>query len=334
MSPLRDLLLRLWAAAPSATTLALGALIGAALLAMAVPLAVLVWWSGWRLPLGPARRAPAVPAPPHPDAPEAERYLVYLSGMGDISGEYSTRYEDALLEAVAARVPGLAVITDVFAFSVTNEAMTDQWLLGWFWRWTNEQRLRKGPLKAAGRLIFARNILHIAVSADYRYGPIYNYGTAEMILQGLLRKGYRLGSGTPITLLGYSGGGQIALASSGYLAATLGAPVQVISLAGVMNSNRSLDYIERLYHLYGSKDGLQRLGALIFPSRWPWPRTTRWNRALTAGRIRLVCTGPMTHAGRGSYLDATRFLPDGTSYMEHTADLIAAEVRGIQPRTL
>src|SRR5690606_29827102 len=140
----------------------------------AVPISALVWWAGWRRARSEARPPPPLP-PPAPGP-----FLVYLSGVGDISGEYSTRYEDIFLDAVAARVPGLAVVTDVFAYSVENLSMTSEQGLGWFWRWVNDVRLRaRGPLRNVGKLIAARNVLHIAVSADRRYGPIYNYGVAE-----------------------------------------------------------------------------------------------------------------------------------------------------------
>jgi hypothetical protein len=299
--------------------------------AVAVPVSVLTWWAGWSRRTGPATApAPALPAGP----PAAGPFLVYLSGIGDISGEYQTRYEDELLAEVATRVPGLVVVTDVFAYSVVNLSMTSQRELGWFWAWVNEVRLRKGsPLKGVGKLINLRNILHITVSADRRYGPVYNYGVAEMILQGLVRQGYVPGSGAPVTLLGYSGGGQIALATAGFVQATLRAPVQVVSLAGIMNSSGSLATISRLTHLYGTGDRQHRLGALIFPARWPLFPGSQWGRAAAEGKIVLSCLGPMTHAGRGSYLDATAALSDGRSYREATADAIGELILRLGPAT-
>ncbi len=301
-----------------------GAILGALLLAaaLAVPLAALAWWAGWSRPVTPA-------APPRPVVePVDGPFLVYLSGVGDISGDYSTRYEDAFLDAVIERVPGLQVITDVFAYSWSNVGLTSAGDLAWFWAWISAVRLSKGsPLRRVGKLIDLRNALHIAVSADRRYGPIYNYGVAEMILQGLLRHGYVLGSGAPVTILGYSGGSQIALGTAGYVQATLRAPVQVISLGGVFNASRSLDRISRLVHIYGTRDRHQRLGELIFPARWPLFSGSRWSRALSSGKVEQVCLGPMTHSGPGSYLDDTRFLEDGRSYMQATADAVAERIR-------
>jgi hypothetical protein len=63
---------------------------------------------------------------------------------------------------------------DVFPFSVQNQSMTSERVLGCLWGWINAQRLRKGRLRFTGDLILLRNILYTAVSADRRYGPIYN----------------------------------------------------------------------------------------------------------------------------------------------------------------
>ncbi len=289
--------------------------------AVAVPISVLTWWAGW------SRRTKVVlpPAPtPAPAKPTPGPFLIYLSGIGDISGEYQTRYESDLLAEIAARVPGLVVISDVFGFSVQNLSMTSQRRLGWFWAWVNQERLRKGgPLKRFGQLINLRNMLHLTVSADRRYGHVYNYSVAEMILQGLVRHGYVPGSGAAITLLGYSGGGQIALATAGYVQATLQAPVQVISLGGVMNSNGSLEMITRLTHLYGTADRTHNLSDWIFPARWPIMRGSPWNQALAQGRIVRICLGPMVHTGRKSYRDASVHIADGRSYRDVTADTIS-----------
>jgi hypothetical protein len=290
--------------------------------AMTVPISALVWWAGWR-----QQRPPAVPPPPPATPPPAGPFLVYLSGIGDISGDYSTRYEDRFLAALAARLPGLVLITDVFPYSIENLSMTSQRHMGRFWGWVNTERLGKGPLKRVGLLIDLRNILHIAVAADRRYGPIYGYDSAEMIIQGLLRQGYRIGSGAPVSLLGYSGGAQIALVSAGYLQATLRASVQVISLGGLMNSSPAIEQIAALTHFYGTRDTMQRLGEVIFPGRWPLRTQTHWARGLATGTIRVACLGPMDHAGHGSYLDDGVYLPDGRSFMQISTDAVADQIR-------
>jgi hypothetical protein len=321
---LRVLARWLTASAPYVLAILLGLIIVFLLASIVVAIAVLFWWAGWtdRRVAQPATTAPAA----HPASVQHHVYMIYLSGIGHISSTYSTRYEDAFLAAIAAQVPDLAIVGDVFPFSVQNQSMTSERVLGCLWGWINAQRLRKGRLRFTGDLILLRNILYTGVSADRRYGPIYNYSVATLLLQSLLRQGYRLGSGAPVTLLGYSGGGQIALATAGYLKTTLQAPVQVISLGGVVNAHAALERIDALYHLYGTKDAWQRFGQGIFPARWPMAIWSRWNRAVASGKITVLCIGPMVHEGRHSYMDDTATLESGQSYMAHATRIIAGLV--------
>jgi hypothetical protein len=324
MSDILQLLSRwLMAIAPYVLAMLLGLVIAFLLASIVVAIAVLFAWAGWTNRRVVQRAAPAA----DPAAAQARLYMVYFSGVGHISGDYSTRYEDAFLAAIAAQVPDLAIVHDVFPFSVRNEAMTSERMLGRFWGWINTQRLQKGRLRFTGDLILLRNILYTAVSADQRYGPIYNYSVATLILQSLLRHGYRLGSHQPVTLLGYSGGGQICLATAGYLKTTLQAPVQMISLGGVVDAHPSIDRIDAIYHLYGSRDGWQRFGRWVFPARWPVAPWSRWNRALASGKISAICIGPMVHEGRRSYMDDSVALDSGQSYMAYTTGIIARLVR-------
>lgn len=315
----------LTASAPYLFAMLAGLIILFLLLSIAVAISVLFRWAGWtdRRSIHRATPAPAAPLP----AAQQRTYMIYLSGIGHISSTYSTRYEDAFLAAIAAQVPGLSIIADVFPFSAQNESMTSEPRLGRFWGWINAQRVQKGHLRFMAALILIRNILYTALSADQRYGPVYNYSVASLLLQSLLRQGYRLGSGTPVTLLGYSGGGQIALATAGYLKTTLQAPVQVISLGGVIDGHPALERIDALFHLYGTQDAWQRFGRWIFPARWSAIAWSRWNRALAAGKITPMCTGPMLHNGRNSYMDDTARLASGESYLAYTTGIIARLVR-------
>ncbi len=43
--------------------------------------------------------------------------------------------------------------------------------------------------------------------------------------------------------------------------------------------------VEQLYHFVGTKDGIQRLGPIMFPSRWKISVFSNWNQALQLGRI-------------------------------------------------
>lgn len=310
------------------------------------PLGALSWWAGWSSeqsrkqlrddgvttgqPAEPAGELSAQPAqaasdPPAPRtaAAEAEHYLVYLSGIGDISGDYLNQRELNFVTTLQAAMPRTRIIHDIFAFSVTNVGLTEEEFLGRFWHWMKEAKLSQGRAAVLGGvMINGRNLLQVTVSADRRYGPVFNYGTARTIYQNLLAAGFRPGSGVPVTLFGYSGGGQVVLGSAQYLKAALDTPLQVISLGGVMADMEGLEAADEVVHLQGTQDTVQRLGDYLFPRRWPVARGSRWNQTLASGKLRRIVTGPMLHAGPKGYLDPETFLDDGRSYLDSTVALV------------
>ncbi len=103
---------------------------------------------------------------------------------------------------------------------------------------------RTHPYSLVILLLNLRNIFQAATSADRRYAPIYNYGIATELQRTLLRHGYR--RGTPITLLGYSAGTQVALGVAPYLKRWAQAPIWVMSVGGVMADDPGLCQVEHL----------------------------------------------------------------------------------------
>jgi hypothetical protein len=128
--------------------------------------------------------------------------------------------------------------------------------------------------------------------------------------------------------MGYSGGGQMCCASAPYLKRALGAPIDVISLGGVISANINLLKLEHLYHLSGEKDVVEKLGPKIFPGRWPLYPLSYWNRAKRRGKISFVSLGPVGHQVPGGILDPKLVLPDGRSSLGQTIDTINAILRG------
>jgi AcrR family transcriptional regulator len=303
-------------------TLALLLFVAAAALA---PFEALGWWAGWddgqpddlaTLP-GIAQAASAAPA---------DSYLVYLSGIATVDPLVVGYREGAFLDALDARLPRAAVIRDVFPYSVSNRPLTRERRTARFWRWL-ERTIDRYRLRPLYNVVMLRNLLQVAVSADRRYGPIYSYGVAREILLGLLRNGYRKGDQRPIILIALSGGAQIAVGSIPILRRVLGIPISVISIGGVLTSDSSIQMVEHVYQLSGSRDPVQHIGALLYPGRWPiFPRSA-WNRYVAAGRLTVVDVGPMKHLGRGEYYTTSLTLPDGRRYVDAVAD-VAAEIVG------
>lgn len=298
------------------------------------PFEALGWWAGW---FEGDEQAHPIPEPDDKPTPKhnVSGYLVYLTGISGVSGEVFLDEEITLLQRLDEALPHTVVVDDVYPYGLANEALTGQRVFAWFWRFALRMKLEgKGLRRYVGLLINIRNGLQVSVSADRRYGPIYNSGSARMIVRGLLRHGYERGSGTPIYLLGYSGGGQIAVGAAPYLKRMIDAPITVISLGGVLSGDPGVLAVEHLYHLRGRRDSVQRFGMIVSPSRWHIGRygvlpLSRWNKARRDGKITVIDMGNVTHNGREGYLDDLTPHPTerGYSLMDKTVQAISGLIR-------
>ncbi len=290
------------------------------LMGVLAPLGSYGWWAGWY-----GDTLPAKPVPPEPKGSPAKIYVVYLTGIGGFSPDEYAPMEAVFLERLSAALPEAEVIDDVFPYSNDNRALTGQRVFGWLWGLLESLKGRR-LLGAFSFIINIRNLWQVLVSSDDRFGPLYNYASAELVLHKLEMHGYVRGSGTPVTFIGYSGGGQISLGAAPFIREVLDAPVHLISLGGVMSGEGGVLKLDSLTHLYGDRDLTQRLGYVAFPKRWPVFSATSWNMARRLGLIKRLDMGAMGHTGRGSYLDDGAML-DGVSHLERTLGEMAKLVR-------
>jgi hypothetical protein len=296
--------------------------------ALAAPLESLGWWAGWFGEREPApdtanRLTAATNAGP---ANPARHYMVYLSGIGAITEASLPPEEIEWLDRFGPKLPATELVRDVFPYSVTNAGLTGNRMFSRGWGFLEKLRLKN----RAAMLTFwinVRNLFHVLVSGDPRYGPIYSLGVAQEIVNALELRGYRLGSGTPVTVLGWSGGGQVALGAATFLRRMLGAPIRVVSVGGLLSNDPGLDHVARLFHFYGDKDPIQAMGGKMYIGRWKWFPESHWNRALRRGIIVLTSLGPFKHNGTGNYFDWVAKAPDGRPYAEVTMDAIADALR-------
>jgi predicted Abi (CAAX) family protease len=292
---------------------------------LVAPLETLGWWAGW---YGDELK-PTPQAQQNRKSGEdgdVSRFVVYLDGIGQSSGKYTPDVE-TFLDAFAPTLPArMRLVRGLIVYSVLNRPLDDDPILAWFWDVVDKIRFAR-PSSVLGMLVNIRNVMIVAVSADSRYGPIYNYGIAKVLYDGLIANGYRPGSGTPVTLIGYSGGGQMSAAAAGFLRRALEAPIDVISLGGVISGSARVLDLEHLYHLVGDKDGVERLGPILFWSRWRIFWMTYWNRALRRGRISRISLGPMGHQVPGGMFDPDAKLPDGKTNLQHTIETVGGVLR-------
>ncbi|TVP60841.1 MAG: CAAX protease [Nodularia sp. (in: Bacteria)] len=290
------------------------------------PFETLGWWAGWfGEPVDKTQITSTLADPQQPN--QFSRYIVYLDGVGQSGEEYTPDVEDFLTVLTNSLPQDIKLVRGLMMYSVLNKPLDEDrplaflWKLADNWRWDN-------PTALLGMLVNLRNVLIVAVSADQRYGPIYNRGIAQVLYNGLVAQGYQLGSATPITLIGYSGGGQMAVASAPYLRQALKAPIDVVSLGGVMSANNNFLQLEHLYHLIGDQDVVQRFGLIMFPGRWKILPLSYWNRAERKGKISILSVGNVGHQVPGGYMDPEEFLPDGRSNLQHTVEIILRILTG------
>lgn len=255
-----------------------------------------------------------------PSDARPRRFLVYLSGIGAIAAKDVPEEELPFVRDLTERLTDFTVIDDVFPYAVDNRGLTAERVLGGLWRRLEKVRM-KNPNAALAVLINLRNLMQLFVCADRRYGPTYNMGTAGEIHRSLVRHGHVPGAADEVVLLGWSGGGQIALGAAWYLEA-MGLRVSVLSLGGMLSDDIALARIDHLWHLYGTKDFLQASGKLLFAGRWPVAKASPWNEAVREGKISMIELGPYNHNIKQHYFDYESTLPDGRSYAGKVIDTI------------
>ena len=198
------------------------------------------------------------------------------------------------------------------------------------WRRIQALKLQGRPTLLEA-IINIRNIYQVMVSADHRYGPIYNQGAASVIETALRAAGYPPGGGTPIVLIGYSGGGQVAIGAAPFLTHRLGASIDVIAVGGVMASDPGIQFVRRLHHIVGDGDNIQKVGAVMFPERWAAMAHSPWNIAERENRIIRHRMERMIHAGPHGYFGLVKF--DGVSNNSRTLRKVQSILSSMEAAT-
>lgn len=290
------------------------------------PVESLTWWAGWYGTREELKQLEiALDDTPTTDPQTVDAYIVYLTGIGGFSEKSFLPREQQLLKRLTAEFTHVKIVDDIYPYSVTNNGLIDHRLFARFWRVAVGLKERGSPL---GFIINIRNILQIMVAADNRYGPIYAHGIARVVIEGLQRHHYPFGSGTPIYLVGYSGGGEMCISAVGPVKKFVKAPIYVISLGGVISNDPNIKDVDRLYHLYGNRDRVQLIGPIVFPGRWRIAHWSNWNQARRDGTIQNIKMGNMGHSGIGGYLDDTTYYRDEQTNLDYTISVFAGIIAG------
>ncbi len=249
-------------------------------------------------------------------------YIVFLTGVGDFSTDQLTPGEAIFLNSLDRTHPNCVTVRDVFPYSADNKSLGGERLLAPLWNFANNA---KGWYGVASVLIKIRNLWRFAISADERYGPIYNQGIASAIIDRMnAANPLSVSSGKPfkIILIGTSGGGQVALAATPYLEKWLDEPIFVVSVGGVFAGTDGFNAAERVYHLRGTKDWVEDIGGIVFPSRWFWSVGSPFNQARQQGRYQAYISGPHEHDGSKGYFGEAVARKDGTKFVDLTVQKV------------
>lgn len=259
------------------------------------------FWNGWLGELPDPARLFAEQATAA-GKPSAQCYLVYLDGIHQSTEQHPPRVA-ALLAELAAQLPaGTVLIEAIETYTISPAELAADAGSRWFWRRLFAlQESHPNPLVSGicAALVQTNNVIKVGISADRRYGPILNYELALKVVQRLVEAGLRQGSGQRIVLLGYSGGGEMAMGMADVLQVLCRCPVQILTCCGVFSGNQRLSQAAGIAMVVGSRDPVAALGPLLFPGRSPLLPLSNWNKARLAGRVRREVVAGMGHNGQG-----------------------------------
>ena len=226
------------------------------------------------------------------------RYLVYLDGIHQVQRDHPPLITE-FLDTLEAGLPAhTCLVRGLETYTVMPGALIDDVGSTWFWQrvFTLQEHHRSWLVQLlCAVLIQGNNVIKVGISSDRRYGPILNYELALKISLRLAELGYV--PGRELVLLGYSGGGEMALGVADYLRRISHAPVRIVTCCGVFSGNQVLEGVESIHMLVGSRDPVASLGPLAYPGRSPLLPLSNWNKAKRQGFVQQVRIPGMSHNG-------------------------------------
>ncbi|HTL87826.1 MAG TPA: hypothetical protein VL134_00385, partial [Leptolyngbya sp.] len=269
---------------------------------MAAPITTIVWWlnqTAESLGLAAKQEEPEVLRQPSSTVSDAkiDCYIVFLPGVGNFSPDEITSGERYFVDQLAARHSNCVAVRDVFPYSVLNQSLDNQRFLSPLWESTKDSEL------FGNVLIQVRNLWRFAISADDRYGPVYNLSIAQTIVERMNVAHPIRRSDQPINivLLSTSGGTQVALGTTDYLDRWINARITVVSLGGTFEGREGFNHVAHVYHFWGDRDWVTALAHLLFPARWSVVAGSPVNQARQQGRYTVCNIGNQEHSGDQGY---------------------------------
>ena len=245
-----------------------------------------------------------------------QHYVVYLDGIHQSEESHPPRVSDFLGCLQASIADDTMLVKGIEAYTITNTGLRSTTFAGWFW-----QRLFALQEHHPNRLVRficafcvqANNVIKVGISSDRRYGPVMNYELALKIARRLDAIGFRPHQASRIVLVGYSGGGEMAIGTAEILQQLCRVRVQVITICGVFSGNGELESVNDVAMVVGSQDPVAALGRIAYPGRLsllPLSNWNRWQRHHSLQRYTIEgmnhngASGPFSTAFRGAVVEA------------------------------
>ncbi|MCS5692958.1 alpha/beta hydrolase [Cyanobium sp. FGCU-6] len=240
----------------------------------------------------------------------ARGYVVYLDGIHQSEQDHPPRVQ-ALLGALERRLPaGFRLLRGLDTYTVMPVALVEDSGGSWFWRrvFALQEQHPNGLVRLlTAVLVQANNVIKVGISSDRRYGPIRHYELALKIGLRLAEQGFQPESGSPLVLLGYSGGGEMAFGVADYLSRLARTPLHILTVCGVFSGEHPLERVRTIGTVVGSRDPVAAFGNLAYPGRSPLLPFSRWRLALAAGLVSRHTIDGMNHnGGRGPFSERYR----------------------------
>lgn len=293
---------------------------------MLAPITTIVWWlnqtaESLGFKLEGKEEKPPVLQQAAADSPNSQIdcYIVFLPGVGNFSPNQITDSQKYFIDQLAARHPNCVVVKNVFPYSVVNKGLGDNRLLAPLWKAAQESDDVIGYT-----FIQVRNLWRFAISADDRYGPVYNLSIAQTIVARMNAAHSIDRSNRPINLilLSTSGGTQVALGATAHLREWINARITVISIGGAFDGRAGFKDANHVYHLYSDSDWITALPRIVFPARWRVVAGSPVNQARRQGRYSVCDVGSQDHDGSQGYF-GDAIASDNTSYVDITLEDVA-----------
>ena len=273
------------------------------------------FWSGWLGGLPQPAELFANAATPGSNNQQTSCTIIYLDGIHQSERDHPPRVA-AFLALLESRLPAhVRLFKGLETYTVTPARLADDAGGSWFWRrlFALQEHHPNGLVSLiCAVLVQANNVIKVGISSDRRYGPILNYELALKVAQRLAEQGFRPGPGNgnrsqELVLLGYSGGGEMALGMADYLRRICRCPVRVMTFCGVFSGNQLLEQVGAIAMVVGNRDPVAAFGRIAYPGRSPLLPLSNWNRALSRGQIQRHCIAGLSHNGQsGPFSDRYR----------------------------